>query len=121
MHGVFSTCTATFISGARIGSATTHKMTWLTRKDQKKVKSVCCVAARGTAILRSAARQTVEGTYLPNVSPSADSVSASSWTKLTFVLLLCSLIRAKRGFDSQFSFVPVVLNKLQPAPIPVQR
>ena len=41
-----------FGSGARIGTVIIRKKTWLTRKDQKTVKTVCCVAVPGTTILR---------------------------------------------------------------------
>ena len=58
-----------------------HKKMWLTRKDQKKAKSVCCVAVPGSTILIIAARHLVIGTDLAPVTATAGCVSVSSWNK----------------------------------------
>src|SRR5271155_785531 len=100
MLGDFTTCTAIFGNGARIGMVIIHKKTWLTRQDQKMVNSVCCVAVPGTIFLCFAARRTVSGLSLLTVTTTSGCVSVSAWTDLHFVLcsfLLSSLLRAKRG------------------------
>ena len=85
----FTTCTATSGSGARTGTVITRKKTWLTRKDQKKVNSVCCVAVPGATFLGSAARPAVTGMSLATVTSTSVAASVSAWTDYTlpFVLL----------------------------------
>ena len=71
-----------------------HKKMCLTRKDQKKAKSVCCVAVPGSTILIIAARPLVIGTGLAPDTATAGCVFVSSWNKSRF---LFPFNRAKRG------------------------
>ena len=89
MLGGCTTCTAMSGSGATTGMAIIHEKTWLTRQDQKKVNSVCCVAVRGTIFLKVAARPAVSGMSLAAVAAASVSASVSSWSDLANVHAKC--------------------------------
>ena len=86
MLGDFTTCTETSGNGVRIGTAITHKKTWLIRQGQTKAKDVCFVAVRGSMLLCSAARRIVAGFLLASVTASVTApavcVSVSSWIEI---------------------------------------
>src|ERR1019366_3701082 len=84
----FMTCTAMCGSGVRTGTVIIHKMTWLIRKVQKKVKAACCVAVRGSIVPGFAARLIVAGMSLSAVTATTVCVSVSAWTDYAFPFVL---------------------------------
>src|SRR5262245_50700658 len=77
------TCTAMSGSGARIGLANIHRKTWLTTKDRRKARNVCCVADRLRILPSTAVRRLVTSTSPTAATTRWAFAFAFPWSEIT--------------------------------------